>query len=140
MKRYTLLYIVAALIAAFVTQPALAQQTEQDALYIFRNDGGFNAFFFDDIDHFEYSCIDTLGIEHDDYVVQEVHAMDSIFRIPLSAIDSIAFVTPEPIYKKDVIMIDKGITDYITASDTVNWIRLDNSTPENLIPKVTRSC
>lgn len=135
MKRYTLLYIVAALLAAFVTQPAHAQQTEQDALYIFRNDGGFNAFFFDDIDHFEYSCIDTLGIEHDDYVVQEVYAMDSIFRIPLSAIDSIAFVTPEPIYKKDVIMIDKGITDYITASDTVNWIRLDNSTPENLIPK-----
>ena len=135
MKRYTLLYTIAAVLAAFVTLPAQAQQTDQDALYIFRNDGGFNAFFFDDIDHFEYSCIDTLGIEHDDYVVQEVHAMDSIFRIPLSAIDSIAFVTPKPVYKKDIIQMDKSIADFITASDSVNWIRLDNNTPENLIPK-----
>ena len=134
MKRYTLLYIVAALIAAFAAQPVQAQAV-QDALYIYRNDGGFNAFFFDDIDHFEYSRIDTLGVEHDDYVVQEIFAMDSVFRIPVTAIDSIAFVTPDPVYQKDIIKIDKEITDYITASDTVNWIRLDSNTPENLIPK-----
>ena len=131
MKRYTY-YILAALLA-FVSQTAQAQ-TEQDALYIYRNDGGFNAFFFDDIDYFEYSCIDTLGVEHDDYVTQEVHALDSIFRIPLTAIDSIAFVTPEPVYKKDIVKIDKKIVDYVVATDSMNWIRLDNSTPENLIP------
>lgn len=132
MKRYTY-YILAALLA-FVSQTAQAQ-TEQDALYIYRNDGGFNAFFFDDIDYFEYSCIDTLGVEHDDYVTQEVHALDSIFRIPLTAIDSIAFVTPETVYKEDIIKIDKSIAGHVIASDSVNWIRVDNSTPENLIPK-----
>ena len=36
--------------------------TIQDALYIFRNDGGFNAFFFADIQRIEYSKIDTLGV------------------------------------------------------------------------------
>jgi hypothetical protein len=47
-------------------------QSVQDALYIFRNDGGFNAFFFDDIDHFEYSRIDTLGIEHENYTITTI--------------------------------------------------------------------
>ena len=132
MKRHT--YYILLVLLAFVFQTAQAQ-TEQDALYIYRNDGGFNAFFFDDIDHFEYSCIDTLGVEHDDYVTQEVHALDSIFRIPLTAIDSIAFVTPETVYKEDIIKIDKSIAGHVIASDSVNWIRVDNSTPENLIPK-----
>lgn len=136
MKRYTYyIYIIVALLMPFVAQSAQAQQAEQDALYIFRNDGRFNAFFFGDIDHFEYSCIDTLGIEHDDYVVQEVYALDSVFRIPLSAIDSISFVTPETKYKADVIMADRSIVNYITASDSVSWIRLSSDVPSNLLPQ-----
>lgn len=131
MKQYR--YIFLSLLLALVAQATLAQ-TAQDALYIFRNDGSFNAFFYEDIDHIEYSKIDTLGVEQADYVVQEVYALDSIFRIPLSAIDSVSFVTPEIKYKADVILLDKSIADYITASDTINWIRLANNTPENLIP------
>ena len=131
MKHYQYMFLV--LLLALVAQTTLAQTT-QDALYVFRNDGGFNAFFYEDIDHIEYSKIDTLGVEQADYVVQEVYALDSIFRIPLSAIDSISFVTPEIKYKADVILLDKSIADYITASDTINWIRLANNTPENLIP------
>ena len=119
----------------FVPLPAQAQQVEQDALYIFRNDGRFNAFFFDDIDHFEYSRIDTLGIEHDDCVVQEVYALDSIFRIPLTAIDSIAFVTPETVYKEDVIKASPRVIDYVIASDSVRWIRLSGTVPADLLPK-----
>ena len=58
-------------------------QATQDALYIFRNDGQFNAFFWGDIERFEYSKIDTLGVEHEDYVVQEIYALDTLFRIPV---------------------------------------------------------
>ena len=50
--RYTLLYILTLLLSVFSVQTANAQ-AKQDALYIFRNDGGFNAFFYDDIDHIE---------------------------------------------------------------------------------------
>jgi len=133
MKRYTL-YILVAILGMLNIQPAAAQEV-QDALYIFRNDGGFNAFFFADIQRIEYSKIDTLGVEQDDYVVQEVYALDSCFRIPISAIDSVAFVTPETKYKADVVLYDENIANYIVASDSINWFRLATNTPTSLIPK-----
>ena len=133
MKRY--IAILVAVLAMFSVLPMSAQQT-QDALYIFRNDGGFNAFFYDDIDHIEYSKIDTLGVEQEDYVVQEVWALDTVYRIPISAIDSVAFVTPEKKIKADVFCPDKSIANYIVASDTINWIRLASNTPTAMIPKV----
>lgn len=132
--RRTLLYILTAVLSVFGVQTAGAQ-TAQDALYIFRNDGKFNAFFYGDIDHIEYSMVDTLGKTQKDYVVQEIYALDSVFRIPLSAIDSVAFVTPKTVYKKDVVRPDKKIADYIIASDTINWIRLAKNTPASMIPK-----
>ena len=136
MKRYTL-YILVAILGMLNIQPAEAQQkNDQNALYIFRNDGGFNAFFFADIERIEYSKIDTLGHEQSDYVVQEIYAMDSIFRIPVSAIDSVAFVTPKNKIKEDVVCPDKTMTDYIVASDSVSWFRLSASAPSSIIPKV----
>lgn len=107
----------------------------QDALYIYRNDGKFHGFFFDDIERFAYSKVDTLGVEHDEYVVQEVYALGSVYRIPVSAIDSIAFVTPETQYKSDVIKVDPTIANYITASDSLTWIRLSSSVPAAMIPQ-----
>lgn len=84
MKKTThiIIYMLAMLLSAIGIQSAQAQAV-QDALYIYRNDGGFNAFFFDDIERFEYSNIDTTGVAHDEMVVQEVYALDSLFRIPL---------------------------------------------------------
>ena len=133
MKRYTL-YILVAILGMLNIQPAEAQQ-KQDALYVFRNDGKFNAFYYADIERIEYSKVDTLGKEQSDYVVQEIYALDSIFRIPISAIDSVAFVTPETKYKADVTRYDKSISDYIVASDSSTWIRLSTSVPSSLIPK-----
>ena len=133
MKRY--LSILVAVLAMFSVLPVSAQQT-QDALYIFRNDGGFNAFFFADIDHIEYSKIDTLGVEHADYVVQEVYALDSIFRIPISAIDSVAFVTPETKYRADAFVADASLVNYVIASDSSTWFRVRTDTPAKLLPKV----
>lgn len=132
--RYTLSVILIALLSVFSALSSMAQ-TSQDALYIFRNDGQFNAFFYGDIDHIGYSKVDTLGKTKKDYVVQEIYALDSVWRIPLSAIDSVAFVTPKTVYKKDVFRPDKSISKYIIASDTINWIRLSKNTPENMIPK-----
>ena len=136
MKHYTL-YILAAVLGMLNIQPESDQQkNDQNALYIFRNDGVFNAFFYADIDKIEYSKIDTLGVEQADYVVQEVYALDSCFRIPVSAIDSVAFVTPNNIVKADVVCPDKAMTDYIIASDSISWFRLSASAPQDVIPKV----
>ena len=133
MKRY--ISIIMAMLTMFSVLPASAQQT-QDALYIFRNDGGFNAFFYDDIDHIEYSKIDTLGVEQADYVVQEVYALDSIFRIPLNAIDSVSFVTPETKYRADAFVAKANLVDYVIASDSSTWFRVKKETPASLLPKV----
>ncbi|MDO4986268.1 MAG: BACON domain-containing carbohydrate-binding protein [Prevotella sp.] len=134
MKRYTLCIFVA-IFGMLNIQPAEAQQ-KQDALYVFRNDGKFNAFYYADIERIEYSKVDTLGKEQGDYVVQEIYALDSLFRIPISAIDSVAFVTPETKYKADVVRPDKAMTDYIVASDSVSWFRLSASAPSSVVPKV----
>ena len=133
MKRY--LSILVAVLAMFSVLPVSAQQT-QDALYIFRNDGGFNAFFYADIDHIEYSKVDTLGVEQADYVVQEVYALDSVFRIPISAIDSVAFVTPETKYRADAFVADASLVNYVIASDSSTWFRVRTDTPAKLLPKV----
>ncbi len=138
MKKTThiIIYMLAMLLSAIGIQSAQAQAV-QDALYIYRNDGGFNAFFFDDIERFEYSNIDTTGVAHDEMVVQEVYALDSLFRIPLSAIDSIGFVTPETVYKKDVAhTTESEMWNYVIGSDSATVLLLAGNTPEMLIPKV----
>ena len=113
-----------------------AQQT-QDAFYVYRNDGGFNAFFFSDVDRIEYSKVDTAGVEHEEYVTQEVYALDSIFRIPISAIDSIGFVTPETKYKSDVkATTESDLWRYVIGSDTTNTLHLSKTIPQTLIPAV----
>lgn len=133
MKQFTL-YIVAAILGMLNIQPASAQQT-QDALYIYRNDGGFMGFFYNDIDHIEYSKIDTLGVEQSDYVVQEIYALDTLFRIPINAIDSIAFVTPETKYKSDVAHITSSdLWNYVTSQDGLT-LHLASNTPNGILPK-----
>ncbi len=138
MKRHTLFIYVAALLTMLGTVLPLSAQKKQtqDALYIYRNDGGFLGFFYDDIDRFEYSRIDTLGVLHDDFVVQEIYALDTLFRIPLDAIDSIAFVTPETVYKADVAhTFDSDMWNYVIKQDSLTLI-LALNTPGSMIPKV----
>ena len=67
----------------------------QDAFYIYRNDGDFDGFFYDQVKRIGYSKTDLEGNEHDVFVVQEVETLDSLYRIPLAAIDSVGFVQPE---------------------------------------------
>ena len=124
------------LLSLFTLLPLSAQQT-QDALYIFRNDGGFHGFFFADIEKIEFSKIDTLGVEHSDYVVQEVYALDSIYRIPISAIDSVCFVTPETKYKEGVVTSESTLWNYVIGSnDPLTCFTLSASTPASIVPKV----
>ena len=73
-------------------------QTENQAFYIYQNDGHFDGFFYDEIEKMSFSFLDTLGVEHDEIVSQEIFTADSVYRIMLSAIDSIGFVQPEVIF------------------------------------------
>ena len=72
----------------------------QEAFYIYRNDGDFNGFFYDDVKSMRLSKIDLDLTERDEYVVQEIETKDTIYRIPLCAIDSIGFQQPEIVFSK----------------------------------------
>ncbi len=61
----------------------------QDALYIYRNDGSFNGFLYNEIDSIVYSKFDVDSILQSNYVVQEVWTVDSVYRIPLTTIVSL---------------------------------------------------
>lgn len=83
-------------VLTFILMVSATQQLQaQEAFYIYRNDGNFDGFFYDQVKHMGYSKVDFEGVEHDVYVVQEIETEDSLYRIPLAAIDSIGFQQPE---------------------------------------------
>ena len=109
MKVHTYYHMAARLIVSLVAVlsfvPMFAQDNQQYALYNYRNDGAFNAWLNIDIDSITYSRIDTLGVEHDDIVVQEVWTPDSLYRIPLDAVDSLTFRVPEPEFREGLFYL-----------------------------------
>ena len=129
--------LVCILCAAFCT-PLLAQE----AFYVYRNDGDFNGFFYDEVKEMRYSKLALDGTESDQYVTYEIELEDTVYRIPLSAIDSIGFQQPEIKLNPKVKFIEKdGYSPYIApqfilgsgiAKQTYRFRNL----PAELIPNV----
>lgn len=122
------------LLFAAVTLAGMAQ-TIGEAFYIYRNDGQFNAFFRDEILSIEYSNYDADSVYYDEIVTQVVNTADSVYKIPLAAIDSVAFVQPETIVSDDVFPLTAEHSPYISDADTLKFSML-SSTPDALRPKV----
>ena len=94
-RRFHLVLLPAILAILCAMPSALQAQSVTDAFYIYQNDGHFDGFFYDEVQCIQYSKTDTLGIEHTDYVSQEIVTADSTYRFMLTAIDSVGFVQPE---------------------------------------------
>lgn len=109
---------------------ALAQN---DAMFVYRNDGQINAFLKEDVDSIRYSHIGLDSLEHREFMVQEVWTADSVYRIPLTAIDSVSFVTPPTVFKDDVTKIEDTFIDYIIGCDGL-ILKLKSTTPAHLLP------
>lgn len=120
----------------FVLPPMMAveAQTVGDAFYIYRNDGQFNAFFRDEVDSIAYSYYDADSVYYNDIVTQVIYTPDSIYRIPLAAIDSVGFVTPETKVNPNVFLLTAEHSPYITDADTVQF-SMSVNTPASLLPK-----
>lgn len=106
-----------------------------DISYIYRNDGDFNAFFRDEIEFISYSNFDKDNVYHDDIVVQTVHTKDSVYRIPLAAIDSIGFVKPQTIYREGSIPLIGELYDNLKNVEG-SILFFDSSMPQKLTPNV----
>ena len=114
------------LLAIFTFQLSIVNsvkaQQENAAFYIYQNDGHFDGFFYDEVLKISYSVLDTLGIEHDEIVSQEIVTADSTYRIMLTAIDSVGFVQPEMKMAEGLrdMLADEGsgsLKDYVISSD-----------------------
>lgn len=140
MKRVHFYMIMTIVQFAFSVATAMAQ----DAFYIYRNDGDFNGFFYDDVIRMGYSKVDPQGVEHEEYVIQEIETVDSLYRIPLCVIDSIGFQQPEIRFSKKMIDIDaNGLMDhYLALSARDRMLMFDKykyypaSIPSDIVPKV----
>jgi hypothetical protein len=86
MKRIISLIIAVITIAG----SAFAERT----VFIYRNDGTYNSFLDSEIKDMEYSNVDSIGVEHNNYLYQIICTANDTMRIPLSAIDSVSFVSP----------------------------------------------
>lgn len=138
-------YFICVLFAiAFGAQTQAQEIIDGEAFYIYRNDGGFNGFFFDEVQDMSYSKFDLDSIEHDDYVVQDVVTADSVYRIPLCAIDSVGFVQPEIILNSRFRNLDElGVTPYVLGGKTMSdsydrryKLVLSPQIPSHLVPVV----
>ncbi|MDE7118213.1 MAG: hypothetical protein K2O61_06185 [Bacteroidaceae bacterium] len=94
---------------------------QNDAMYIYRNDGTFNAFLKNDVDSIAYSHYDADGLYHHEWKMQLIYTSDSIYRIPLEVIDSVSFYAPETIINKDVFELTAAHDVYLSDCDTVSF-------------------
>lgn len=118
-----------------VTMAALATGAKaQDRIFVYRNDGGFDAFLKSEVDSMTLSHEDAEGKYHAGWETQLIHTPDSTYRIPLAAIDSISFFAPPTILNKDVFILTAEHDAYITRADTVSFT-FAPGTPEELLPE-----
>lgn len=115
--------------------PVSSQQAAGEAFYVYRNDNDFNAFFRDEVEKLEYSNYDADGNLHDEVVSQLVNTADSVYNIPLTAIDSVGFVTPETKYKPGVINLQDGLQEYVARVND-NTITLMSYVPSDMLPHI----
>ena len=126
------LYLI--ILLAAITLSGMAQ-TIGEAFYIYRNDGQFNAFFRDEVISIDYSYEDANGNTYDEIVTQIVNTADSVYVIPLAAIDSVGFVQPQAIINSNVYELTAKHSSYILQADTLSFV-LKMNTPEELQPRV----
>lgn len=106
---------------------------QSDAMYVYRNDGEFNAFLKADIDSIVQSHYDVDSIYHADWQMQVVYTADSIYKIPLAAIDSVSFVQPETILNDKVFELTSAHDPYLSECDTIRFT-LSLDTPSEMCP------
>ena len=108
----------------------------QEAFYIYRNDGDFNGFFYDEVVEMRYSKLALDSVEYEQYVTYEIELADTVYRIPLAAIDSIGFQQPEIIFNENLRHMDLlEMTPYVLARDS-QTLTFSNELPTSLMPQV----
>ena len=128
----TIKSVVLAMLALLTVLPIQAQNVG-DAIYIYRNDGDFNAFYREEIDSMAYSYYDADSVRYEEIVTQLIYTADSLYRIPIAAIDSVSFVEPVNEYQPNVVKID-ALIPYVESVDGLK-LCLSSDVPSDLLPR-----
>ena len=138
MKKYSLIFsLLATITAALFPMTASAQQPGSEyAIFNWQNNGDFNAFLNCDVDSITYSRVGLDGKTYSNVVVQEVWTPDSVYRIPIATIDSVAFRAPEPVMKDGIFHITEWHYPYVTDvnDSTALTVTFDASIPSDSLP------
>lgn len=137
MKKHILIFsLLALLFGALSPVEATSLVIGGDyAIFNWRNDSSLNAFLNCDVDSITFSRVDLSGNEHPNVVVQEIWTPDSVYRIPIAAIDSVSFRAPEPIIKNNVFHITEFHFPYVTEL-TDSTITFNAAIPSDSLPRV----
>ena len=106
----------------------------QNAYYFHFHDKGIQVFYTDMVDSMTVSKVDLDGIEHEDFVTQQVWMNDTVFNYALADIDSVSFVTPSTIYQPGVVKMEDGLENYVLSHDSLTII-FRTDTPSDLLPR-----
>lgn len=106
----------------------------QNAYYFHFHDKGIQVFYTDMVDSMTVSKVDLEGIEHDEFVTQQVWMNDTVFNYALADIDSVSFVTPSTIYQPGVVKLEDGLENYVVSQDSLTII-FRTDTPSDLLPR-----
>ena len=111
----------------------VADNPNQYAVYIYRNDDDFNAHLNIDIESIRFSAVGMDSIWYDNAVVQEIWTPDSVYRTPLAVVDSLTFQAPDPQFKLDVFHISADHLQYVRTVDDLT-IEFDSAIPNDMLP------
>ncbi|MBQ7689993.1 MAG: hypothetical protein IJT30_02220 [Muribaculaceae bacterium] len=117
------------------TAETKADNANPYAIFVYRNDGDFNAFVHQDIDSIQFSTLGTDSLWYDNAIVQEVWTTDNVYRIPLAGIDSLTFQAPRPELRDDLYHITAAHLPWIVASTDSTLVFLAN-TPTTMLPAI----
>ncbi len=127
MKKILLLFL------SLLLQLSSIEAQDEKAIFIYRNDNTFNAFFNSEVDSITYSNTDLNGVEHETTVTQIIWTNDSVFRIPLAVIDSVSFCKPQTVYRDNVKANITELFDYFIEEED-GCLLFNKNTPSNLYP------
>lgn len=99
---------------------------KQKALFVFRNDGQFNAFEQQWIERIDHSAADTV----------RVVTADSLYQIPIAAIDSITLHAFETVYNQHVVTLGRYEPYVQSVSVEQQSITFSKNLPDAMKPKV----
>lgn len=127
--------MLAAVLTALSLQGREAFRSELDGqyMYVYRNDRNAPEIIaYDKFTGMEFANLrDSIAGGFD---TQVINTVDTVYNIPLGAIDSIAFHTQSNLYVDGVVVIEQPLSDYVYKS-VDQRLYLQKSMPESLRPQ-----